>query len=353
MRRWLWLIALSLPLVGAGCWLTVSTLTPPGPDGVTPPRTGESNREQAVRLTCFGYVDGEHGVRALAPRQAGRVVAVKVREGDEVAAGAVLLQLDDAQARHALARAEAARQTAREELAQARESATRHQTRLKQQQAMAEAAAHRHAAARETLSLKRELARRGQVQQAEAAVAEEQARELEALEQAARAALKDLEAHDPQTEVRLAEARAKGAEAAELEARDALDECSLKAPEAGTVLRLLAGVGDVLGAQPREPVMQFVAAGPRVVRAEVAHEYASRVSAGQAVRVADEFDARQTWAGRVERVSDWYTRRRSLLFEPGQVNDVRTLECVIRLEAPAPGLRLGQRVRIEWGSAAR
>ena len=42
---------------------------------------------------------------------------------------------------------------------------------------------------------------------------------------------------------------------------------------------------------------------------------------------------------RVMRVSDWYTHRRSMLFEPFQYNDVRTLECLVSVEPgtlPAP-----------------
>jgi hypothetical protein len=48
----------------------------------------------------------------------------------------------------------------------------------------------------------------------------------------------------------------------------------------------------------------------------------------------------------VQHVSDWYTHRRSIMHEPLQVNDVRTLECIIRIEPDQPPLRIGQRVRV-------
>ena len=35
-----------------------------------------------------------------------------------------------------------------------------------------------------------------------------------------------------------------------------------------------------------------------------------------------------------------------MLLEPGQLNDVRTLECIIALEPDQPPLRIGQRVRV-------
>jgi hypothetical protein len=52
----------------------------------------------------------------------------------------------------------------------------------------------------------------------------------------------------------------------------------------------------------------------------------------------------------VARVSEWFARRRSVLLEPGQVNDVRTLECIVAFDDPDPPiLRIGQRMRITIG----
>ena len=48
----------------------------------------------------------------------------------------------------------------------------------------------------------------------------------------------------------------------------------------------------------------------------------------------------------MERISDWYSQRRSVLLEPLQFNDVRTLECIISIDPGQPPLRIGQRVRI-------
>jgi hypothetical protein len=70
------------------------------------------------------------------------------------------------------------------------------------------------------------------------------------------------------------------------------------------------------------------------------------VAAWQAALVQDDTSASDTWRGRVLRVSDWYTHRRSILQEPFQFNDVRTLECIVALDAGQPQLRIGQRVRV-------
>ena len=45
----------------------------------------------------------------------------------------------------------------------------------------------------------------------------------------------------------------------------------------------------------------------------------------------DDTFAADTWKGRVQRVSDWFTEKRNKIFEPFMVNDVRTLD--IRLSS--------------------
>jgi hypothetical protein len=51
-------------------------------------------------------------------------------------------------------------------------------------------------------------------------------------------------------------------------------------------------------------------------------------------------------------ISDWYTHRRSIVQEPLQFNDVRTLECIIQIDPHAQMPKIGQRVRVMLGSAA-
>jgi hypothetical protein len=79
----------------------------------------------------------------------------------------------------------------------------------------------------------------------------------------------------------------------------------------------------------------------------VAQELAGRVAVGQAASARDDTtDDAATWGGKVLRVSDWYTRRRSILREPLERNDVRTLECLIALDPGQPPVRIGQRMRV-------
>src|SRR5439155_13777202 len=164
--------------------------------------------------------------------------------------------------------------------------------------------------------------------------------------------LRELHVADPAVEVEHAEAKLRAKQERLEESQYALDECSVKAPVDGKVLRLLIGVGDVLSTQPRQPAVQFCPAGPRIVRAEVEQEFASRVAKGQTGLIQDDSSNGISWRGKVVRVSDWYTHRRSMLQEPLQFNDVRTLECIVELDPGQPTPRVGQRVRVTLGPAA-
>ncbi len=172
---------------------------------------------------------------------------------------------------------------------------------------------------------------------------------MEALERAETKRLAEIEAQDVELEIQRAEQELKAAEARRDQARLVLDECRLKAPRPGTVLRILVAPGDVVGGQRVQPAVLFAATGPQVIRVTVEQEFAGRVKEGAPAQVRDESDSSLTWRGRVSRLAGWYAERRTVLDDPSQFSDVRTLECVIELEPPQPRLRLGQTVRVSIG----
>jgi multidrug resistance efflux pump len=298
-------------------------------------------------------VDVEPGLSALAPLVPGRVVKVEVTENQEVKAGAVLVRLDDFQARRQLQEAEADAANAREQAAQAEKLPARHKARLAQQQAALQAVQHRLTGARAALQLKQRLEEKQLASSQETVAAAALVRELEALEQAEEARLSELKLHDATAGIKTARASLRVKEARLEQARRAVEECALKAPVDGTIMRLLVGPGDVLGAQAKQPAVLFCPAGKRIIRAEVEQEFAGRVAVGQLASVQDDARAGATWRGRVSRLSDWYTQRRSVVLEPTQMNDTRTLECIIILDAGQPPLRIGQRVRVTLGRGQR
>ncbi len=302
-----------------------------------------------ARVVCLGHVDLEEGVTALNPVQPGRVVEVAVREGQKVKAGTVLLRQDDQQARLLIRQAEGELKAARARLAQARKLPQQHHAELAAQQAALEAARYRLAAARESAQRTRKLLKDGMAGSEEAGTAENVVRELEAILKAEHDKCERLQVDNPNEMVTLAEAEVDARQARLDEARHALSERALYAPADGEVLRLLAAVGDVLGPQTAQAAVLFCPDRPRVVRAEVPQEFADRVRAGQVVVIQDDARLVEVGRGQVARVSDWYTQRRSIIQEPSVRNDVRTLECIIRIDPGNPPLRLGQRVRVVMG----
>jgi multidrug resistance efflux pump len=341
---WFALIALLVASAAGPAYLlshTRSAAQTPQPPGDSP-----DVRPAGRGVVCYGYVDVEHGVASLSPLQSGRVAEVLVRETDEVAAGTVLLKLDDRSARLRVDEAKAALAAAETQLAQARQLPDQHRARLAQQQESIEAVGRRLSGARHALTRKQELFRAQQLSNEDVAAAEEQVKELEALERAAVQKLTELRATDPAIELRRAEAEVATYEARLGQAQQALEECMLKAPAAGTVLRILVSPGDVLAGQPGKATVLFCPEGPRVIRAEVEQEFAARLAVGQPAAVEDDTATGTSWRGRVLRISDWYTQRRAVLQESQNLNDVRTVECLIALDTSSVPLRIGQRVRV-------
>jgi multidrug resistance efflux pump len=317
------------------------------PAGGTTASASDFREESAV---CIGHVDMDQGVQGLYPVQLGRVVEVCVHEDEAVKAGSTLLRLDDRQTRYLFREAEADLRASQFRLAEVRKLPQKHELALAQQQQAVHVAESRLSQARLVLERKRLLQQKNILNAEELVeVQAEQVKEATAALQAEQDKLHTLQLVDPQIQVGLAEIEVVAKQTRLDEAQHALEECSLKAPAEGKVLRILVGKGEVLGPQPRQPAIQFCPSGPRIVRAEVEQEFAGRVALGQLASVQDDSRAGAVWRGKVIRLSDWYTHRRSILQEPLQFNDVRTLECIIELEPHSQTPRIGQRVRVSLG----
>src|SRR5207302_71228 len=98
----------------------------------------------------------------------------------------------------------------------------------------------------------------------------------------------------------------------------------------------------------KQPAVLFCPDTPRLVRAEIDQEFASLVAVGQSAVIEDDTQPGISWRGTVLRLSDWYTQRRSVVLDPLQFNDVRTIECLISLDGGQVP-RIGQRMRVRIG----
>jgi multidrug resistance efflux pump len=297
-------------------------------------------------VTCFGQADIEGGVSSLCPLQSGRVAEICVQEGDEIAAGTALLKLDARFAEQQLQEARADLDAAQAQLLRAEKGIDQQKVREAEQLAVIDVMRHRVKAARWMLGRKQELVSVA-TSEKEIAAATEQCEELEAAIRGEEAKLQELRLYDPVLDVRRAQDEIAAKQARLDQALLSLDECQLKAPMDGKVLRVLVNRGDVLGPQPARPAILLCPKGPRIVRAEVQQEFAGGVAVGQEVVMHDDSRSGPTWRGKVRRLSDWYSHRRSIWQEPLQHNDIRTLECIIDLEPGQPPLRIGQRLLVQ------
>ncbi len=309
------------------------------------PRHPERPGLQGVE--CLGRVDVEGGLLELAPVRSGRVVEVNIREGEAVSAGAVLLRLDEQPAQLLIQQARAAQQAAQTQVALAEEAVRTQASRLASQEALARAARSRVPAAREQMGRAERLFDRSLIGTEEKATAQHAVKTLESLAEAEEKRLEGLRGENPHLRVQQARAELARQEALLAEACYALEQCVVKAPAAGSVLRLRCSAGEVIS--PQQPVIVFAPARPRIVRVEVEQELMHRVEVGQTAVVRDEMNPELSWNGRLVRVSDWYSDRPTIPRRMARFTDIPTAECVIALEPGQPPLRIGQRMTVLLG----
>jgi HlyD family secretion protein len=343
-------IALLLVGVGAAIRLPLSAIHSPSESTTDREQwTADSGQRTAEGVVCTGYVDLEHGIRSLAPLRPGRVAAIVGRENEHVEAGAPILRLEDQDAKFQVQAGEAALTAAEIQLEEARKLAEQQRARLAQQQSALEAAGFRVHAAREMLRRKEEQVKDNLVSSEEVTIRRDELKALEQQELAEREKLAELKTVDPALAVSKARAQLKLSQINRDQALHQLDECTLKAPVAGTVQRISVGAGDIVTGNPAQPIVRFAPDEAPLVRAEVNQEFADRVRVGQTALIRDDARSGAKWRGKVERIADWYEKRRPTTQDPSAFTDVRTVECLISIDPGQPPLRLGQRMRVMIG----
>jgi multidrug resistance efflux pump len=302
-------------------------------------------------VICLGFVDVETGFASLYPVQHGQVVEVRAEENKLYKQGDVLLRIDSQQAAAVLKKAQAALALAQEQLRQARTLPQQDRdAKLRQQKAVVSAAKHKLAAAKKERDYRDEQYKKKILNKLLLEEAVANVRYLQSMVEAAEAQQKELEDLDVQAKYRLAEREVALRQTDVDRARLALRECDLVAPEDGEVLRVLVNKGEVLGDHPKQPAILFLpTARPRIIRAVVEQEFVARAAVGKPAIIEDDTRHGGRWTGKIQRLSDWYAHRRSIIQEPLQFNDVRTIECLVSLDPGQPPLRIGQRMRVIIG----
>lgn len=259
-----------------------------------------------------------------------RVREVRVREGSSVAAGALLVVLDDAELQAALAQADAALAGA-----QARLSSQRRLAGPLAQQQLAQARANAAAAAAERERAE-DLFRQGFIGQSRLDEARRAAAvAASAVESAQAAAL----ANTQGAELEAAQARVAEAVAARALARSRLDQMRLLAPADAVVLTRLAEPGQIV--QPGTRLLELSLAGPLQLVAQVDEKYLSQLAVGQRAAVLADAFAGQRFEAHVASIA------------PGVDAARGSVEVKFSLPAPPAFLRSDMTLSIEVETGRR
>lgn len=344
MGRFLWIfgVFLLLATLAGAYWYQNQNGGLPSSAATTAP----ADSPLPQKIVCIGFVDREPGVIRMHPVQPGEVIEV-VREGKEVKEYDLLLRIDPTRSKFHVERAKADLKNAEWQEVKAKLLPQQHEFKLQQQKAALEAAKRQHSAADEELKTKANLAKDNALK-INIKPYEEKVEAMKELIKAEDAKLKELELFDAEIEIGRAASDVQAKKTQLQEAEWAVKKCDLRAPSAGTVLQVSVHAGETLGANATVPALIFCPKGPRIVRAEVIQEWASRVAVGQEAVIEDDTYHGARWKGRIKQVAEWYSQKSTIIREPFTMNDVRVLQCIVEVtdEEENQPLRIGQRVRV-------
>lgn len=329
--------------------LTSLTATLSGCGQQTPqPQQDVTTKAPERSIAAGGVTEPRGEEHVIIPEIAGRLKAVYVEEGDEVAEGQLLAemaqeeyaaQVSAARANVDLRAAELAKLKAGarlEEILQARvawEEAALNTTQKDQEYRRREALAKTNTIGKEMLDQAR-LARTGALKQEQAAKAR-----LDVLEKGARA-----------EDLAMAQAALNNAKAALELAKAQFAKTRIRAPIAGTILKKSLKAGETIVALSPTPLLTLGDLSRLRVRADIDEYDVGRIEIGRSATItADAFPAR-AFKGQVVQIGQRMGRRNIQSDRPAEKVDVKILEAVIELEQSARlpiGLRVDVRIDAE------
>jgi HlyD family secretion protein len=299
-----------------------------------------------VLLASPGRVEGHGETISLGAATDGVVQAVLVTEGKKVTKGTVLAVLgcDDLNASidQARAEAESARQ-ARIRLLRGHRGEERKASAQKTTAAQAVLnQTQEHLKRMDTLYQKEEISRD---------LFEQAKRDYEVAQANYQTSRndQDLVESDPLPEEKLrADADVTAAEKNVSVATEKLQKCTIRAPISGTVLRIMARVGESYSTLLPRPLFSLVDDSIRRVRAEVDEQDVGKVKLGQRTIIsADGFPGRR-FDGRVTELAHVMGRKSVLSGDPAEKVDRDILEVIIELDQSAKELPIGLRVTAQF-----
>ena len=253
-----------------------------------------------------GKADVEGGMIQVAARRAGIVREVYVQEGDQVVKGQVLARQEDDEPKLSAARAGAAVEQAKAQIALLQVQLS---TAQREHQRLQSLVSTNYVAAQKLDE------------------ASDKIREAQANLQAQRAAVAT-------------------AQAALEEARYNLELTAIRAPSDGRIARRYANPGAGASTLNVSNMFDLEPVAPRIVRAEIAESSLPHVAIGQVVQIAPESDPTKIYNGKVIRRAAVFGARKLQSDDPTERTDDRVVEVVVSADT-APFL-IGQRVLVKF-----
>ncbi|MGL4543115.1 MAG: HlyD family efflux transporter periplasmic adaptor subunit, partial [Polymorphobacter sp.] len=159
------------------------------------------------------------------------------------------------------------------------------------------------------------------------------------------AALSALENGARPDERRAAAAQSAAAAASTQALAAQLDKCTLRAPIAGTVLKLLRREGEFSGASAGTPIVVIGDLSSMIVRAELLDRDAAAVAVGQRADVWLD-GSKQQWRGHVIEAASLMGRRTARSLDPSDRFDRDVREVLIAFDGASPQPLVGLRVNV-------
>ncbi len=301
-----------------GFWLTllaVIVISSVGVVGYGKMQAGKAKAAAAARAgpidtpyaaIASGKADVEGGVIQVAARTSGVIREVYVQEGDTVAKGQVLAQLEDDQPRLAAA-------TAAANLAQARAQVASLQVQI--------------------TASRREYARLQGLAPSNFVAVQKLDQARDAIDTA-------------QAALGVQTAAIASAQAQLNQARYNLELTHIRAPADGKVVRRYANPGAGASTLNVSTMFDVEPRTSRIVRAEIAESALPSVSTGQQVELIPEADETKVYVGRVLRRAEMFGARKLQSDDPSEKTDERVVEVVVSADG-SPFL-IGQRVLVKF-----
>ena len=282
-------------------------------------------------VAAGGLVEPASEARQLEATVVGRIIKMNFDEGDRVATGDVIAEIENADLRAQLARAEAALVARNNELIRLRTGAREQEieeARATVREAEAMAVLARSNYERQSQLLDRQIASRETV---EKALADRDAAEARRALTAERLSL--LVAPPRSEDLAIAQANLQAANASVAEINAQIEKTIIRAPVEGTVLKVFRRTGETVSNLPPTPIAAVGDTSRLRVRADVDEANVAQVAMGQTVWVtADAFRGKR-FRGSVARIAAQLGRKNFRSDRPEERLDTKVLEVLIDLDA--------------------